>query len=175
MEKELKYPIKFAVLEIKERGPYEEITIGFIASRCYQLETTIKYHAEGNTSASHKVIFPLKDILEFKNSIKGKRPYNGSHINPRTVWGREEDIVDNLFDNYEEAHEKAVEQNINLRRKYAMYWLNDREKIEKIIENIKICENFEQSVLTETEYMEQLNFQGTSNKENNQLVKKCKK
>ena len=71
MNKELNYPVKYAVLELKEVGGYsqgwEDITKGFIASKCFVVESKVKYLSDGSSKVSHKVVFPHKDYKTFKN------------------------------------------------------------------------------------------------------------
>ena len=53
----INYPIKYAVLELKSRGGwlvgFRDITQGFIASKCYVVETNIVYHQDGGNSITH--------------------------------------------------------------------------------------------------------------------------
>ena len=110
MKKENNYPIAYAVLELKEKGgyidSYADITQGFIASKCYVLESSVVYNSDGSCKFVHKVVFPYNDIKGFKAAIK-----NGSH----NIGDKEEvkydaygnafpvSIVTELYDSFEVA------------------------------------------------------------------------
>ena len=54
----MKYPIKYAILELKvDGGPihgYEEITKGFIVSKCFVLAEGLKYTSVGKTIPKYR-------------------------------------------------------------------------------------------------------------------------
>lgn len=141
MEKkdEYNYPIKYAVAELKERGGwavnYSNYVIGYIASKCYVLEKIIEYKRNGDTEVKYKVVFPYKDIDSYevglrndkKHLKKATEPVDNSYIT---------DIVDNLYDTYEDAKKEAVRKN---------RYLED---------DISLCLQFEKAVLKETKNME---------------------
>ena len=74
MNDNINYPVKYAVLEIKEIGGwavwFENVTLGFIASKCYVIESNILYDVNGNSQVIHKVVFPFNNIEKFKSSLK---------------------------------------------------------------------------------------------------------
>ena len=118
MKKENNYPIAYAVLELKEKGgyidSYADITQGFIASKCYVLESSVVYNSDGSCKFVHKVVFPYNDIKGFKAAIK-----NGSH----NIGDKEEvkydaygnafpvSIVTELYDSFEVAKLAAKVEN----------------------------------------------------------------
>ena len=63
MSRELNYPIKYAVLELKEKGGYlvgyKGITQGFIVSKCYVIRSNRAYNSDGS-----KIFRSLKNPLE---------------------------------------------------------------------------------------------------------------
>lgn len=117
MEKEINYPVKYAILKLEALGDrganYANITYGFIASKCYIVEKNINY---GTNKKTYKVVFPYNDIKSFINSSKDifslgpkKRPSydkNGELLYYTTVT--------QIFDTFEEAKELAS----NLRHDY---------------------------------------------------------
>ena len=118
MENKMDYPIKYAVLEIKEKGGwlvgYKEITQGFIVSKCYVVESKITYKSDGSSRISHKVVFPYDDIQTFKNSFQDGMTYLGKENYPRYDACDNPypvRIVDELFDTYYDA--KIVAENKN--------------------------------------------------------------
>lgn len=161
------YPIKYAVLELTEPGGwlnhYEDITRGYIASKCYVLESTIKYSMNGVNHISHKVIFPYTDIQAFKLSLQNGTPDIGRsqlHYNlaskPRIVHG--------LFDNYNDAKRNANYENEHLKQRILsdisypitspkFKQLSIQEK-KKLLEEQTICNYFEQLIELETQELE---------------------
>ena len=89
MNKEINYPIKYAVLELKERGGwsvgYKDITQGFIVSKCYVIESSIIYNADGSYKTIHRVVFPFSDIAAFKDSLAYGKQYIGKPEIPRMM------------------------------------------------------------------------------------------
>ena len=118
MINQLNYPIKYAILEVKEKGGwaenYKDITEGFIASKCYIIESDIVYDSLGNAKLIHKVVFPFDNITTFKSSLSSgihdigiaNVPSYDMHNNPYPVT-----IVDELYDTYESAKNAANEKN----------------------------------------------------------------
>lgn len=171
MNEENNYPIKYAVLELKERGGYtagyNDIIRGYIASMCYVLESHIKYLPNGNIKTFHKVLFPYNNIEIFKlglqsgilNSI-GER--NTIHYdvygNPYPV-----SIVSDIFESYAEAKEQAIEKNEEMKSNLSMEipgpvnrtgFMDEYEKLKKEFNyQLSICELFEESLINETNDM----------------------
>ena len=175
MNKEINYPIKYAVLELIERGGwsvgYKDITQGFIVSKCYVVESNIVYHSDGSYNVIHKVVFPYSDITTFKNSLS----YGGQNI------GRPEiprydacdkvypvNMVTVLFDSYEQAKVMAAYKNKEYRDNlvfntpafFSNNFLNSNwkeqlhELEQKFLQNLEICNLFEQLVLEKTKDMD---------------------
>ncbi len=185
MNKEIKYPIKYAILELKERGGYlvgyEDITQGFIVSKCYVLESSIIYNSDGSNKEIYKVVFPFSNIEEFKNSLRNGKPNIGNAKIPRYDVSGEiysTNIVTELFDSYELAKINATEKNeeyrCNLMLKKPVIvmhtklsnanWEKQHEKLKQEFENgLKICNIFEQLVLKATEDMD-ISVEITKNK-----------
>lgn len=168
MDEDLKYPIKFAVLELKEKGNwqngYEDITCGFIVSKCFVVESTIIYSPNGESKQIYKVVFPYKDIEKYKyNFNQGSHvlgeptipSYNANgHVYPY-------DIVPKIFDEYNEANELAMQMNkilrSNLISNLSILDNDFNEKYQKIKNDFNkeliICKKFEELILINTENM----------------------
>lgn len=122
MNRDLRYPIKYAVLELKKEGGwpdnYEEVTIGYIASKCYLVESSTIYRDDGESNIRHFVVFPYSDFTSFylpyeTNGLrlpKEDEPKYNACNNPYPVR-----IVEKLFDSYEDAKRQAEIQNCELK------------------------------------------------------------
>ena len=168
MSKEINYPIKYAVLELKKRGGwsvgYEDITQGFIVSKCYVVESNIIYHSDGKNKVTHKVVFPFEDISCLEVSImNGCQNIGEENIPSYDACNRPYpiNIVTDLFDSYEEAKIIADEKNEKCRHslilKVAMENSNWKEKFEvlkqEFEQRLELCNLFERLVLEATEDM----------------------
>ena len=174
MNKEINYPIKYAVLELKERGGYpvgyKNITKGFIASKCYVVESDIIYNSDGSNKVIHKVVFPFQDIESFIVSLRnGEQNIGYAKIPEYDAYGRiyPVSIVTDLFDSYESAKVSAEEKNeehrCNLMLGFSnstlsklsnINWEKQYEELKQEFENgLEIFNKFEQLVLVTTEDM----------------------
>jgi len=164
------YPIKYAVLELKEHGGwvtgYKDIVRGNIVSKCYVVESSIKYFSSGESQIFHKVVFPFSDLETFKQSLRNQSEYIGEKTAPRYDANGNPypvDIVAELFDTYEDAKIKAHEQNENLKHQIisrVLCSISDASFKQKLadyekeyMEQLSICELFEKNVLLNTEDM----------------------
>ena len=118
MSKEMKYPIKYAILEIKEKSKislnHEENIQGFIVSKCFVVESNVIYFSDGNFKERHKVVFPFKDIALFKTSLRNGKYNIGEKVVPKydsNVRVYPTDEVTLLFDSYEQAKAIATKKN----------------------------------------------------------------
>ena len=167
MNKELNYPVKYAVLELKEVGGYsqgwEDITRGFIVSKCFVVESKVKYLSDGSSKVSHKVVFPHKDYKTFKVSLSTRNsvqvedritPQYNAISEPYPI-----NIVTDLFDTYEEAKEDAEAKNKELyhsiiRHLDVKYLVKNLDRINKeYVSEMELCNLFEKASLEETEDM----------------------
>ena len=171
MNEENNYPIKYAVLELKERGGYNarynDIIRGYIASKCYVLESHIKYLPNGDIKTFHKVIFPYSNVELFKLELQNGNLNNigerntihyDAYGNPYPV-----SIVSELFENYEEAKEQAIEKNKKMKSNLSMEipgpvnrpgFIEEYEELkEEFNYQLSICELFEQAVTSKTDDM----------------------
>lgn len=167
-ENKLNYPIKYAVLTLKEKGNfsegYKDIIRGNIVSKCFIVETSIKYNSDGTSEVFHKVVFPFKSLEVLKSTLMDKSEYIGvkkipkydANNNPCPV-----DIVYELFETFEEAKIKAREENDKMRRLLELkinisspdckkQLINYEQEFDK---EISICELFEKISLENTKDM----------------------
>ncbi len=167
-----KFPIKYAVLELKETGgyycSYQDIVRGYIVSKCWVIESGIKYFPNGESKIFHQVIFPYKDLSDFKISLRNNSeeimdkkiiPTCYASFNPYVY-----DTVSDIFDCYEDAKVIANEKNEEMKRQlvseinYSVSNSKLKETLDEMRkdfdEQLDICELFEELSLSNTENME---------------------
>ena len=160
------YPVKYAVLELCEETRNGKIINGYIASKCYLVESSIVFNDNGTSHEEYKVVFPYNNIEEFKRSIKHNEEYNDIAIMPRRDACNNiypVSIVDNLYDTLGNASEIAVEKNIRylnyLESKYNSI-LNPilksyyKESISELTKNLEIAKFYEEIVEEKTKDIE---------------------
>lgn len=169
MKQNLKYPIKYAVLELKENGGfiagYEEITRGFVVSKCYIVESSVKYLSNGESKLSHKVVFPFRDLYNFKVGLHYGKQDLGEPVVPKYDANNNPypcNVVSDVFDNYEEAYELATQKNDKLHSNLILEislldskWKEKYSELEKrFYKELSICKNFEELISIQTNDME---------------------
>ncbi len=164
------FPIKYAILELKEKGGYitnyKDIVRGYIVSKCWVVESSIKYFSDGSSKLFHKVIFPYKDLDTLKTSLRNDDQYIGERVtinydfnyNPYPV-----DVVSKLFDSYEDAKIIAEEKNQEMKNNIAskVYSSISDPRFKQTLstyehefeEQLDICYLFEKLSLLKTENM----------------------
>ena len=122
MKDKLKYPVKYSILELKKCGnsssKYNEITIGFIVSKCYLVESFIKYLPDGKTKIGHKVVFPFSNAEQSLSNKENFGSFDEVSIVPSyNEYGNISyvKVIDDVFDDYESAREIANSKNELLR------------------------------------------------------------
>ena len=168
MKEQINYPVKYAVLELKEKGGwtegYQDITQGFIVSKCFVVESNVIYNKDGSEKLIHKVVFPFDNLYSFEQSLKSgihdvglkTTPSYDVYYNPYPVT-----IVDDLYDLYEDAKEVAKEKNedfkVNLINKISISnpnWEYQYELLKQDFDKkVLICELYEQIVTEKTNDM----------------------
>lgn len=159
MTDKLNFPVKYAALELKIQGNYytnyEDITVGFIVSKCYVVNEKIKHYKTGISEKSYEVVFPYKDIYNFKNNSSGdyqhhKRQYADYNFNGECI---NSDTVSEVFNTYEEALELARKENYNNKKRLMLY-VNSKEEYQKTLkkfqEDLIICQKYEQFIFEKT-------------------------
>ncbi|MCI8467253.1 MAG: hypothetical protein HFI08_03605 [Bacilli bacterium] len=160
-------PVKYAVLELKELGGwlenYNNVTRGFIVSKCYLKKSSIEYFGYGMKEEKYDVIFPFTDFLEFKTSLK-KYNYNTKeplYCNPTYQLV----TVEKVFDNYEKAKELAESKNHQLILSLNLLSLKDSKESQNLdrekgllSHNLSIGQYFEQIISQNTVNMSLYNY-----------------
>lgn len=173
---ELNYPIKYAVLEVKERGGYavnyEIVTLGFIVSKCYVIESSIRYLRSGKEEPYHKVVFPFKNITKFEEGLHSNQKYLGEANIPNDNFYNNAslfNIVDIVFEDYDDAKKFSEEKNefVRIRHEFQRPFLFPNDKLSDYNKQLKIfeqekkeiekriilCHKFEEAILEQTEEM----------------------
>lgn len=163
MINEINYPIKYAIQELKiNKGydsNYEDITYGFIISKCYVVNQNIRYYQDGSNSLTYNVVFPYKDIQTFIYNKNFKYPFNEIKSIPHySLWNNcmNDTIIYNIFDTYEEALTKKYEYIIEHKRKISkqLSKISEYEKLIKTFkENQTICNEYEKIIFEKTKDM----------------------
>lgn len=165
MNKNLGYPVKYAVLELRESGGfangYEELTRGFIVSKCYLVEGSVRFLVTGNHEILYKVVFPFKNNPHYE--------LNSQNIDDRisALSGIDGvsysvDIVSDIFDNYEEASLLAEQKNKILKAKLILKvsvldqnWKTQFRKLNvEFQKKLAICQKIEKVIASKTKNMD---------------------
>lgn len=156
MKKELNYPIKYAVLELKEHGGwehnYEDITVGFIVSPCYVINQNTRYYSDGTNKTTYQVVFPYKDIHTYKYRNIFNEKTDTPHYSLYKICLNCNEVSD-IFDTYEKASIAAEKANTNKRKSIFCRVSEYQNLLNKHNENLEICKRFEQLILERTANM----------------------
>lgn len=168
MEKKLNYPVKYAVLELKTDGGwdnnYEDVTVGFITSKCYVIGQNVRYYQDGSCKVFYQVVFPYNDIYNYRWRTSIGYPFTEKEIIPSFGYHgncTNENIVSNVFESFEEASVAADVINKERRDRVGYYlsvaapdW---EEKYNNLLEefdkNLAICKSYEQAICDATSDM----------------------
>lgn len=165
MEKKFKYPVKYAVLELKVKGGwsdnYQDVTMGYIASKCYVIEQNIRFYQDGSSNLSYQVVFPYNDFNSYKTRMADENPLDGKAIAPTFELSgscTNADTVLDVYDTLEEASMDAESKNERrIARAGAYISLADpnwREKYNaeaRVVEQeLAICKSYEQAICEKT-------------------------
>lgn len=156
---ENKYPIKYAVLELKIDGDssynYEKVTVGYIVSKCYLIGQNLKFFSDGTSKVLFEVVFPYNDILRFKTNPSEIYKMEGTVpiIHKHDICANSKIVLD-LFDTYDEAHAVANEMNnsyMNGEDIWAFeFGCSDNEKRQKALKKFRagliICSEYEKAI-----------------------------
>lgn len=163
MKKDLGYPIKYAVLQLKVPGGwidnYDDVTIGFIVSKCYVIEKKVRYFGNGASQESYKVVFPFKNFREFQCSLlDGKQYYEEASIpiyNSYNGTYQNGEVVSSVFDTFEDALEVAEDENRKKRRLMlsGIQVSNYNSVVEEFEKNLYLCKTYEEFILENTAEM----------------------
>jgi len=127
-KKELKYPIKYAIMTIKEPVDYKRDlkVVAHIVSKCYVISQKEQYFDNGTYNISYEVVFPCTE----KNSTMKTPEYN---IDLQCM---NSSLVNQLFDTYEDALIAATQMNEDIFYKEIGYLPLD-QNFNRNVKNIK--------------------------------------
>lgn len=156
------YPIKYAVLIVKKKGGYynyyQDVTLGCIVSKCYVIESSIKYYKDGSNEIENKVFFPYNDISSFETCGLNVEP-NRFRLDCNS-YPFDYEIVDSLFNTYEEAKEYCEEKNeemknhlftrLNYSSKNKNFIKEYNALLEEYEKDIELCRRYEEFISSKT-------------------------
>lgn len=124
-------------------------------SKCYVIESSIKYSPNGDKQISHKVVFPFSNLETLRRSLHNQSEYIGKRTIPvYDACNRPYpvNVVTDLFDSYEEAKIDAEEKNEEYKHEFAKNpdW---KEQFKEFEQSLELCYLFEKLVLEATEDM----------------------
>ncbi len=169
------YPVKYASMPIIEQIGWSHglnelernyDVVCYIVSKCYLLSDKIKYKENGKSLKEYEVVFPYQkgQYYSWERVIPEFNLINYACTNSN--------LVDKVFDNYEEALEFATQKNKELCDKTWIYLpytedLDDRisEKKQEFNDKLSTYKMLEQQILINTSDLEQSNV-----KELNKLI-----
>lgn len=181
------YPIKYAVERLTVSGDqkngYDDITEGYIVSKCYVADTRISYYNGMEPRIIHEVVFPFRKYERFKFDLGSGVKYNETPVTPsRNASGNASytQTVDKLFDTFEEAKKEAELANSNIWKTELMNLsLLDGDWREKhksaLIEHktrIGVCSCYERFIEEHTKDMEITSMITLNEPENSKLILK---
>ena len=160
------YPIKYAVLILKKKGGYynhyQDVTLGCIVSKCYVIESSVKYYKDGSNKIENKVYFPYNDISFFESSGLSVEP--NKFILDCNSYPYDCEIVDSLFDTYEDAKEYCEEKNeemknhlftrLNYSSKNKNFIKEYNALLEEYEKDIELCRRYEEFISMNTSDLE---------------------
>lgn len=169
------YPVKYAAMPIIEQIGWSHglnelernyDVVCYIVSKCYLLSDKIKYKESGKSLKEYEVVFPYQkgQYYSWERVIPEFNLINYACTNSN--------LVDKVFDNYEEALEFATQKNKELCDKTWVYLpytedLDDRisEKKQEFNDKLSSYKMLEQQILINTSDLDQSNV-----KELNKLI-----
>jgi len=160
MNNELKYPVKYAVLELCTDAFTSDIVYVYIVSKCYVVGENIRYYSDGSSKSLYNVVFPYQDFSKFNGSGTLEK-----RIIPEILYGNicNYQQVDCLFDDYYLAKTIADEKNCeSLGSLLALIsvngdklkWINRINEVTNSFSlTLEKCNLYEQHILLESEDM----------------------
>ena len=167
------YPVKYAAMPIIEQIGWSHRLnelernydiVCYVVSKCYLLSDKIKYEESGKKLKEYEVVFPYQkgQYYSWKRVIPEFNLINYACTNSN--------LVDKVFDNYEEALEFATQKNKELCDETWVYLphtedLADRisEKKQEFNDKLSSYKMLEQQILINTSDLEQSNVKELDN------------
>lgn len=169
------YPVKYAAMPIIEQVGWSQglnelernyDVICYIVSKCYLLSDKTKYKENGKKEKEYEVVFPYqkREYHSWNRVIPSFNVFNHTCMNSN--------VIEKVFDNYEEALEVATQKNKKLCEKTWIYlpYTEDlankiSKKREEFNDRLSRYKMLEQQILINTSDLEQSNI-----KELNKLI-----
>lgn len=169
-------------MELKKEGSwetnYENVTQGFIVSKCYVIKSNIAYHCDGGNVITHKVVFPFDDISGLQFSIKNDEQNIGKENRPCNI-PYPVSVVTDLFDSYDDA--KIASERKNEEYRYNLIldvvenpnWKEQFENLkQKFAKRLELCYLFEKLLLEKTKDMKITELQAVDKEESYVIILK---
>lgn len=172
------YLVKYATLEVREyykalnnaqiNNDYDYdlyYVLGYIASKCYVLESITKYYENKSKRQEYTVVFPYNNISIFEENLKNDlKPYLGEEVYPSNYYDRKNypvNFVLKVFDSFEEAKKEAETLNnklltflISPLTTSEVYEEEYNEVKQNFLNNMLRCERFENMIKEEAKFPE---------------------
>lgn len=183
------YPIKYAVERLTVSGGYnnvyDDITEGYIVSKCYVADTKVSYYNGMEPRITHEVVFPFRKYERFKFDLGSGVKYHETPITPkRNASGNASytQTVDKLFDTFEEAKKEAEIANSDIWKTelYNISLLDGDWRIKHkraLLEHktrLGVCSCYETFITEQTKHMEVTPMITLNEPENSKLILKPK-
>ena len=184
------YPIKYAVEKLTVSGGYindfEDITEGYIVSKCYVADTKVSYYHGSEPKVTHEVVFPFRKFERFKLYFRDGYKYDETPTVPtRDYTGNASytQTVDKVFDTFEEAQKEAEVANSEMWKKQLsdLSLLSDDWKLKHkraLLEHkakLEACSSYENYITEQTKDMQITPMITLSESEEPKLTLKSKK
>lgn len=111
------YPIKYAVIPMYEQTGWihglnelerDYNVVAYIVSKCYLISETKEYNSNGKANNKYEIVFPYKKTDVYGSWIRTEPNFNHSNKCTNSI------IVDNIFDNYNDAKNLCQQKNEEL-------------------------------------------------------------
>ena len=100
------YPIKYAAMPIIGYVAWRrEGVIGYIASKCYEIQEIKQYNRDGTTKTTYSVVFP------YTKEVDNNRVMQWERIEPLGEQDQTSVTVENVYNTLEEAKQEAERKN----------------------------------------------------------------
>ena len=157
----MSYPIKYGILKLTEPSGWpigtQEVTRGYIVSKCYLVREIKEYQEDGNMKKTYQVVFPYRNYYHFKIAMKSNLIFEEHAQMPSFNTFVNE--LNEVYDDYEMAAAEALKLNEELRKKIIIKEFNlsndnigniYSEVNERITAEFAMCSQYEQYIASRT-------------------------
>ncbi len=161
----MSYPIKYGILKLTEPSGWpigtQEVTRGYIVSKCYLVREIKEYQEDGNMKKTYQVVFPYRNYYQFKIAMKSNLTFEEHAQTPNFNAFVTE--LDQLYDDYESAKNETIKLNGDLQTKLIVKECSlSNGKIkdvctkaqQRINDEFTMCNQYEQYIASRTEELE---------------------